>query len=427
MAAKVFQVQSKDSVVKFNAFDAINAVQNLNLDPRFNEEYYSEMGNANFTDVSNQPETGGSFDVTATGSIAATLARMNYNYSTQAYQFDPVTKGNAFSMNEVDLENMIFDLVNLKQPGLTFSQAGLIPNCQLSSISFRVDSNGTGSESYSFDASIQEEFYKPYHDMVSVPMATLTSGTIQVPAAYQSFIGSGTHNIMYVFKDNQKFRGSIASPQATWTSQFVITVPTAVFATAAPFDRVMAVLYKIVPGTFPTIYYPTSARFVRGDRADVWLVASGVTGFSDSNRLLRCQSVDVNVPLNRDKLTEIKRNNDSTTTYFRAINYPLSITANLQLNETTLQQWADLQLKTLNESASVSVVDANNVMNLSDFTDLQLIIKYYKRGNDVTPLCTITMFDINITAFSERQQVGGRGERTLGFTGSRISIVGNTL
>lgn len=427
MAAKVFQVQSKDSVVKLNAFDAINAVQNLNLDPRFNEEYYSEMGNANFTDVSNQPETGGSFDVTATGSIPAMLARMNYNYTTQTYQFDPSTKGNAYSVNEVDLENMIFDLINLKQPGQTFSQASLVPNSQLTSLSFRVDSTGTGSESYSFDASIQEEFYKPYHDMVSIPMTTLTSGTIQVPSAYQSLVASGTHGIMYVFKDNEKFRGSIASPQATWTSQFVITVPTATFRTSAAFDRVVAVLFKLVPGTFPTIYYPTSARFVRGDRADVWLVASGVSGLSDANRLLRCQSVDVNIPLNRDKLTEIKRNNDATTTYFRALSYPLSITSNVQLTETTLQQWADLQGKTLNEAASNTVVDANNVLNLSDFIDLKIVVKYYKKGNDVTPLCTVTLDDINITSFSERQQVGGRAERTLGFTGSRVTIAGNTL
>lgn len=427
MPAKVFQVQSKDSVVKLNAFDAINAVQNLSLDPRFNEEYYSEMGNANFTDVSRQPETGGSFDVTATGSIAAMLARMNYNYTTQSYQFDPSTKGNTYTLTEVDMENLIFDLINLKQPGLTFSQASLVPNAQLNSVSFRVDSNGTGSESYSFDAALQEEFYKPYHDMVSIPMTTLSSGTIQVPAAYQSLVASGTHNIMYVFKDNEKFRGSIASPQATWSSQFVITVPTANFKTAAPFDRVVAVLFKIVPGAFPTIYYPTTSRFVRGDRADVWLVSSGTSGLSDANRLLRCQSADVNVPLGRDRLTEIRRNNDESTVYYRAINYPLSITANIQLNETTLQQWADLQGKVLNESASSSIVDANNVMNLSDFIDLKLVIKYYKKGNDVTPLCTVTLDDINVNSFSNRQQVGGRGERTLGLTGSRISIVGNTL
>jgi hypothetical protein len=64
--AKVFQIQAKDSIVKLGPFDTINAVQDLNLEPRFNEEYYSEMGNANFTSQSRQPETAGSFSVTAT-------------------------------------------------------------------------------------------------------------------------------------------------------------------------------------------------------------------------------------------------------------------------------------------------------------------------------------------------------------------------
>lgn len=416
MGAKVFQVQPKDSVVKLNAFDAINAVQNLNLDPRFNEEYYTELGNVNFTSQSRQPETEGSFEVTATGSVAAMLARMNYNYATQAYLFDPTTKGNTFSLNEQDMDEMVFDLLNLKQPGTTFTDATLIPGAQLSELGLRVDSTGTGAETYRFTGNLQEAFYKPYQDMVSVPLVTLSSGTCQIPAAYG--INSGTHAIMYVFKDNQKFDNT----QASYTGATTITVPTAVFTTTAPFDRVMGVLYARTPGAFPTIYYPTTARFVRGDRADVWLITSGTAG-SDQNRLLRCQSVDITVPLGSDKLTEIRRNNDLTTTYFRAVNFPLRITTNLTLNETTLQQWASLQGKTLNESAVTFPVDNNNKMNLADFAAQKLIVKYYVKGNE-NALCTVTMDNIQITAFSERQQTGSKAERTLGFTGSQITVVG---
>ena len=415
-ASKVFQVQAKDSVVRLNAFEAINAVQNLSLDPKFNEEYYTEMGNANFSAQSRQPETEGSFEVTSTGSVAAVLARMNYNYSTQAYAFDPVTKGNVFTFNETDMDEMIFDLINLKQPGTAFTDATLVPAAQLTDISLRVDSTGTGSESYRFVANLQEAFYKPYNDMVSVPLVTLTSGTAQIPAAYG--INSGTHAIMYVFKDNQKFDNT----QASFTASTTITVPTALFTTTSPFDRVMGVLYARTVGTFPTIYYPTTARFVRGDRADVWLIVSGTAG-SDANRLLRCQSVDITIPINADKLTEIRRNNDQNTTYFRGVNFPLSITSNVTLTETTLQQWASLQGKVLNESASVTPIDPNNKFNLADFSAMKLIVKYYVKGNE-SPLTTVTMDNIQITGFSERQQTGGRAERTLGYTGSQITIVG---
>lgn len=415
--AKVFQVQAKDSVVRLGAFEAINAVQNLSLDPRFNEEYYSELGNANYTAQSRQPETEGSFEVTATGSLPAMLARMVYDFNTQTYKFDPTTKGNIHTIVETDLEYCIFDVLNLKQPGLTFTDATLVPNAYLSDVSIRVDSTGTGSESYRFAADLQEAFYKPYHDMISVPMSTLTSGTCQVPAGYTG-VTSGTYAIMYVFRDNVKFD----STQASWTASTTITVPTGLFTTTTPKDRVTAILYKRTPGSFPTIYYPTTARFVRGDRADVWLVVSGV-GVSDNNRLLRCQSIDITVPLTRDRLTEIRRNNDLSTTYYRAVNYPLQIASNLTLNETTLQQWADLQGKVLNEAASTTPIDSNNVMNLKDFSAMKIVVRYYVKGND-TALATVTLDEVNITAFGERQQVGGRAERTLSYTGSKITIVG---
>lgn len=432
MPSKVFQVQAKDSVVKFNAFDAVNGIQNLSTDPTFNEEYYTELGNVNYTAQSRNPETAGSFEVTATGSLPSILARMLYNYSTQTYMFDPATKGNAFTISEVDLENLIFDLIDLKQPGQTFATAELIPNCQVSQISIRVDATGTGSETINFEAALQEGYYKPYQDMISIPMVTINSGEIQVPAAYTSLgINSGTYAIMYVFKDNQKTdtTGNQAIWKATVSDRISVAGGSSNFTTAAPFDRVMAVLYKRVPGAFPTIYYPTSSRFVRGDRTDIWLVASGTLpgAINDATRLLRCQSADISIDLSRDKLQEIRRNDDGTTIYFRGLNYPIKITANINLLETTLQQWADLQGKTLNESAPVTPVDLNNVMNLAGFNAMKLQIKYWKVGNNTTPICTIVLDNLNITAFSERQQTGGRAERTLSYTGSEIDLIGNSI
>ena len=426
MALKVFQVQAKDSVVRLNAFDAINAVQNLDLDPIFNEEYFTELGNRNFTAVSNLPETRGSFEVTATGSVPAVLARMVYNYSTQTYAFDPVTKGNIFTFTEVDLENCVFDLLNLKQPGNAFTEAYLVPNAQLEELNIKVDSTGVGTETYKFVANLQEGFYQPYHDMVSIPCVTLTSGTIQVPAAYG--INSGTHGIMYVFRDNTKFDPLTTS--VTWTGNTTITVPQGQFTTAAPFDRVTAVLFRYVPGAFPTIYYPTTARFVRGDRVDIWLLTSGTAGSaSDANRLLRCQSVDITVPLPREKLTELRRNNDQTTIYYRGLTYPLKITVNLNLNETTLQQWATLQgvpVLPVVAPNQPGVPNTNtDTVDLVSFSAQAVVLKYYVRGNDTTPLSVITLDNLFITSFSERQRIGTHAERTLSFTCSDITITGN--
>jgi hypothetical protein len=417
--AKVFQVQPKDSVLKLNAFDAINAIQNFNTDPAFNEEYYSEFGNVNFTTRSIQPEVTGSFESTATGSIPAMLARMRYDYDTQTYTFDPSTKGNVFTLDETDFEFMVFDVVNLKRPGATFDVAQLLPHVFLTGVTMRMDSTGTGGETYNFEGQLEEAFYKPYHDMVAVPVTTTDADTVTIPAAYTGTINSGTHAIMYVFQDGDKFDSTVA----TWASNTTIDVTAAAFTTSAPYDRMSAVLYARTPGAFPTIYYPTTARFVRGDRADIWLVFSGTTTLTDANRLLRCQSIDITVDLPRERLTEIKRNDDKSTVYFRGLNYPLTITGNLTVLETTLETWAALHNKTLNEAAAEEPVDTDNVLNLPDFVPLTLVMKYYTQGSD-TAICTVTMDNCNVVGWSNRMAIGGRGEYTINVTGSEIEIVG---
>ncbi len=144
---KVFQVQAKDSIVALNAFPTVNAVQNLNLDPTFNEENLSELGNSAFSATSRSPETAGTFEVNATCSIPSVLARMVFNHTTQAYTYgDPNTTGNVYTIIETDLENAIFDVVNLKQPGLTFDQSTVVPFAQLTGLSMRVDAAGLATK-----------------------------------------------------------------------------------------------------------------------------------------------------------------------------------------------------------------------------------------------------------------------------------------
>lgn len=420
MPSGVFQIQAKDSVVRLGAFDAVNAIQNLSLDPTFNEENFSELGNKNFTATARSPETSGSFEVTATGSIPSVLARMIYNYTTQEYLFDPSTGGNTYSITEDDFENAIFDVLNLKRPGGAFDQATVVPNAQLTGFSLRADATGTASETYTFEADRQESYFKPYHDMVSVPLNTITATTAEIPSAFTSTIDSGTYHIMKVFKDDEEFDSTLAS----WSDTDTITVTGAAFETIAPFNRVTALLYKIAAGSFPTIFYPTTARFVKGDRVDVWLVNSGTTT-TDANRLLKCQSVDMNIDLSRDALQQIKRNDNLNTTYWRGLNFPLNITATLTVTEVDLAMWAGLEGQTLNQAADVDTIDANNLMDLVSFETQKLELKYYRQGND-TALCTIVVTDMDINGFGDAQQVGGRLERTIGLTGSNMTIEGTT-
>lgn len=415
-----FQIQAKDSIVSFGVFPTINAVQNLNLDPTFNEENFSELGNDEYSATSRSPETSGSFEVTSTGSIASILARMLYNYTTQAYAFDYSTQGNAYTITHTDFENCVFDLLNMKAPGATFDECLLVPYAQLTGLTLRVDATGTGSETFSFEADLQEALAAPYHDTLTVPCTTTDADTVEIPAAMVSAgINSGTYAMLYVFKDNQKYDSSAAS----FTSDSEIDVTDAAFTTSAPYNRVSAVLMKRTPGAFPTIYNPTDARFIKGDRIDIWLMNSGVTP-ADSNRFLRCQSADINVDLTRDRLQEIRRNLDLSTTYWRALNFPLNITVNVNVLESSLVQWASLQGKTIDPGADLDSIDTNNIMNLVDFDEsLSLTIRYYLQNNE-TKLAEVTMTTLGITGFGERQQVQGRAERSLSFVGSNMTIQG---
>jgi len=127
------------------------------------------------------------------------------------------------------------------------------------------------------------------------------------------------------------------------------------------------------------------------------------------------------------KLTEIRRNNDLNTIYYRSTDYPIQITVTATLNEVDLQQWATLQLKTLNQSAPTTPIDSNNTQDLVDFTALRTVIRYYLAGNDVTPLCEINVNNCFVTGWGERQRIGTHAERTLSLTGSQLNIIGNTI
>lgn len=422
--AKVFQVQAKDSIVALGPFVTVNAVQNLNLDPNFNEENFSELGNEDFSGQARSPETSGSFEVTGTGSLPSVLARMIYDFDLQEYLFDPLVAGNVYTITETDFENAIFDVINLKKPGETFKDSTLVPYAQLTGLTIRVDAAGTATESYTFEADRQEEYATPFHDITAVTLQTQDADTARVNSTDFPTINSGTYGIVAVFKDGEKFGDAVSS----WATDVDIDVTGANFTQAAPFDRVVAILYRYAAGSFPTVHYPTSARFMRGDRVDIWLVDSGVSSGSlnDTNRLLRCQSADINVDLTRDRLQEIRRNPDQSTTFFRGLNFPLEMQVNVNILENELDQWADLQNKTINEGADpFAGIVASNVMNLADFVDQKVVIKYYPPGAaSGGEVCTVEMNNLRINAFSERQQVQGRAERTLGFIGSNISIVG---
>ena len=66
------------------------------------------------------------------------------------------------------------------------------------------------------------------------------------------------------------------------------------------------------------------------------------------------------------------------------------------LYETTLTKFAELQGKTLNESATTGTVDLENILSSNDFTDAKLVVEWYKYGSD-SPIQRLTCDAVTVT------------------------------
>lgn len=410
MAGENFKlVQAKDAVYALNAYLALNGLQRFQSRYQAKQVMYDEIGNAVHTDISTEPETSGSFEVTDTASIASIFARMRYDYSTQAYMAGALADmtSNTWTFTENDLQFMVFDMIQQKAPGGSFTEAKLIPNAFLTRFGIRLTNDGTGSASFEFQGNLQIPVYKPYQKVSSYPCVFATGTTITVPAGWSA--NSGTHGILGGMVNNVQ----LAPTDIAFTGSTTITLQASGVTKITTFDtddRIMVWLYARTPGNEIAIDYPTSVKFVKADRVDIWLVPSG-TAVDNTNRLLRVQSMDVSAEIPRDELKEILANDNKTSTFFWAPKYPLNFTANITILSTTLHKYAELQGKTPNESGSVSVVDANNYFDVTSWIDAKIVVQWYKYGSS-SPLQRFTLSRVKIVGHDETLSVGGRAEQS---------------
>jgi hypothetical protein len=170
----IFQLQAKDTVLRLGSYDALNGVQNLNIDTSMNTEHELQLGDANFVAQTSLPSTTGSFEAKATGSLSAFLSRMIYTVTPATGEFAGYLAGasqtglNTQLIRETDLQFAVFDLIESKKADEVFDRSTLIPRAHLTSISISAKADGTASESYAFEGDILEIYRKPFHDLVSL-------------------------------------------------------------------------------------------------------------------------------------------------------------------------------------------------------------------------------------------------------------------
>jgi hypothetical protein len=89
--------------------------------------------------------------------------------------------------------------------------------------------------------------------------------------------------------------------------------------------------------------------------------------------------------------------------------FPMEFGGTINVLETTLHQWAELQGKELNEAANVNTVNMQNVLDVTNWEDAKLVVEWYAYG-DNDPLQRLTLERVKITGYEGSLAVAGRKE-----------------
>jgi hypothetical protein len=447
--AVIFQIQAKDAVLRFNHFDAVNCVQRFNWDSAMNEENTTQLGDANYDSQTTTPEVTASMDVRATGALAAFLSRMIYRTNAGTGEFEghgPVSGVNAALIRETDLERAVFDLIEAKKANEVFDRATLIPRAALRTVAISARTDGSASEAYTFESDLLEIFRAPKHDLISLPVvrdtATTPTTTVEVPAPYdvESHTVIATAEWKIHAMDIDGVRVPAANLDVTTGPPDKVTLGAAALAEGKTIPlgaRVVLIMYRKTPGAFPVITYPTTARFVKADKINIWLVSptaeftvgaevdktvkelltAGVDfneiPFTDSDLFLRVQSMEMSVDMRREALREIRKNDRGNPVFYRAATYPLQTTASVQaLEGQHLDDWAKMQGK-----------GAGDILDLASFENKEwMIISRYYKGD--AALQTVGLLNARVSNPGSSIEVQGRAAISWQFTGSEIAIQG---
>jgi len=417
MAESVRLATSKDTVYTVNGYGALSSLQRFNYTYSANEEDIEEIGNSVKVGTSSDPETTLSFEVTDTGTLAALFARMIYDYTAQDYQAGVSTDitTNVFSFDEEDLQYLIFTAGEYIAAGDIFDQAVLFPYHFVNSFSISLTADGIGSVTLDANGSLFQPIYKPYHTTRAYPVQYASTTTADIPGGWS--VGSGTHGILGLEVNNV----IVEDTNLSWSA--ADTVEIAGGTTIDTDDRLMLWAFELTPSaSVPSIDYTNTIRFVKPDRINIWLMPSG-TDHSTQDAFLRVQALDLTVDLAREQLKEIAKNEQGTAVFYQIPQYPLDITGQIRVYETTLSKWAELQGKTLNASATTGTVDTDNVLSSNNFGDVKLVVEWFKYGDD-NPIQRLTCDTVSVTGWDSTQEIDGRKEGVYNISTSDFLIEG---
>jgi hypothetical protein len=444
----VFQIQAKDSVFRIGpALTAVSMIQNFSYDVNSNEERMEQLGDVNFVAITQTPEISSSFEIYSTGSLSQMLANLIYGINASTGEFEAPTgvSANTKLWRESDLERAVFDLVNCKKANESFVRSEVFTRLHLDSINIKADASGMASETYQAGGDLVEIFRGGKQDAYVVPCVRKTASpltTITMPAPFATVtegttVDAGSAYKLYAIDVN----GDRIQPSevtiATSSADIVLTGGAISAGRSFPLGaKISIIVYRKTPNPFPTLTYATTARFVKADKIDIFLVDPAATytlgGFTVtteahltagrdfnlipytlSDRVLRVQSVDMTVNMNRESLKQIAKNDRGNAIFYRAVTFPLDIQATVSMLERDLSEWEKITGKT-----------STDVLDLASFENKEwmLIIRYYLPSG--TALQTVGLLNARVVSPKMNIAVKGRVENSFVFSGSKFAVQG---
>lgn len=435
----ILQVLGTDKALRLNDHMLLNLVTSFDWSPSFNAADIFEMGNSGKVDTALEIETSGSFEMSSVGNTAGLFARMKVvrdgsgNFTGYLYNSGGASGKNGYTFTQDDLAELRFDLIlHEKTDQKTFNRSVYLPQCFLTGMSGKVDTNGMASESYNWQGAFVTGFPAPYHDIRAVA-ATRTSGTTLT--LLDTTVATATHTLAFVMIDGQTFTNITTDPTyGTLGASGVVTMTTTEGYTIPTGAYIQACVYK---STSPSTVFPTATAaqrfrtagavpisYVKGYMANVYIAPVVAGTPTASEKWLRVQSMDWNIDLRVETLKQIAVNNQGNAIYARVPTFPLNISANVSCVES---DWADW--KRILTAGSKTFAGTGNVhLNTTDFApnnidpDFAIVVDYFTKGG--AKVQNWQFLDMRIDGYGSRQSVGGRGEVSWSLKGTSFLLTG---
>jgi len=424
------QLLGADKILRMNDFELLGMVQSEDWSPNFNAEDIFEMGQEARIDTASELELAGSLEVQSIGGTPGLLARAIVQRSASGdftgYLFDAGGGGgeNAYTLTQTDFKEAEFDLVMHERPDrVSYTRSVVFPRCFVASISGRADANGSASETVNWQNDFVIGLDTPYHDCRAIPATVDITNDFLVMA--DTGVTTATHTIIYAYI------GSIRLDTDTMKSEYVAfsTTTHRLAVTGLDLDdfateTARVIVYLTTPGsTFPSITNRTTTAFyVRGWQATIYIAPAMVDTPTASERWLRVQSADWTIDFRLEALRQILQNTEAgNAVYVRQPVFPIDITLNATVLETDWADWkAVLGGKTF--PGTDVYEDSYDFAPSSMTSSFDVRVDYFTKAG--AQLQEWQFNDMRVDGYGNRANIGGRGEVTWTLRGTTFSVEG---